>query len=218
MMRFFRSRTLAARLRMSSMNTRLGVLASVMAGLTIPAQVQAQDTQTRLVITNVEVDYAQGQMFIYGRNFNTPTGAPPFVHIMEIGVDVKIYGPSTVVVALPPMLQRAGSYLLTMSTGPNVEQNDSFDMTLGTQGPPGPQGPKGDTGQQGPPGPGATVLVRDISVLTAIHPSCTLSSIHQTMYCNTSVHRYCARNGYKTGFGPFEYNLTTSDVGFACVK
>ncbi len=272
---------MAARLRMSSMTTRLGLLASVMAGLTVPAQVQAQDTQTRLVITNVEVDYAQGQMFIYGRNFNTPTGAPPIVHIMEIGVDVKIYGPSTVVVALPPMFQRAGSYLLTMSTGPNVEQNDSFDVTLGTQGPKGEKGDKGDTGPQGPPGlrgdkgdtgpqgppglkgdkgdtgpqgppglkgdkgdigpqgiqgppgpkgdrgpigpqgppgPGATLVGKNFSDLTALHPGCTLSSVNGTMYCNTAVHRYCARIGYKTGIGPLEYNSATLGVTFACVK
>jgi hypothetical protein len=147
MMKFLRGGSLVVRLRMSSMTSHMGVLTGLMvAGLASPAQVRAQETQNRLVITNVEVDYAQGQMFIYGRNFNTPTGAPPIVHIMEIGVVVKIYGPSTVVVSLPPTLQRPGSYLLTMSTGPNLEQNDSFEVTLGTTG---PQGPKGDTGAQG---------------------------------------------------------------------
>jgi hypothetical protein len=138
MLKFFRNGSLAVRLRMSSMTTGMGVLTGlVAAGLAIPAQVRAQATQNRLVITNVEVDYTQRQMFIYGRNFNTPTGAPPIIHLMEIGVDVKIYGPSTVVVALPESLLRLGSYLLTMSAGPNVEQNDSFDVTLGTVGPEG---------------------------------------------------------------------------------
>jgi hypothetical protein len=130
----------------------LGVAFGLMAGLTLSAQVFAGDFQNRLVITNVEVDYTQGQMFIFGRNFNTPTGSAPIVHFMEIGLDVKTYGPSTVVVVLPPMLQRAGSYLLTMSTGPNLEQNDSFDVTLGVVGPQGPKGDKGDTGLQGPQG------------------------------------------------------------------
>ncbi|WP_434386500.1 hypothetical protein [Melittangium boletus] len=52
-----------------------------------------------------------------------------------------------------------GSYLLTLSTGPNLDQNDAFDVTIGTAGPKGdtgaqgPQGPKGDTGAQGPQGP-----------------------------------------------------------------
>lgn len=138
MSKFFRNGSLAVRLRMSSMITGMGVLTGlVAAGLAIPAQVRAQATQNRLVITNVEVDYPQHQMFIYGRNFNTPTGAPPIIHLMDIGVDVKIYGPSTVVVALPESLLRPGSYLLTMSAGPNVEQNDSFDVTLGTVGPEG---------------------------------------------------------------------------------
>jgi hypothetical protein len=141
MMKFFRDGSLVVRLRMSSMTTRMGVLTGLMAaGLASPAQVRAQATQNRLIITNVEVDYTQRQMFIYGRNFNTPTGAPPIVHLMEIGVDVKIYGPSTVVVALPELLLRPGSYLLTMSAGPNVEQNDSFDVTLGTVGSQGPEG------------------------------------------------------------------------------
>jgi hypothetical protein len=162
MMKFFRDGTLAVGLRMSSMTTCMGVL-GLMAGLTLPAQAQAQATQNRLTITNVEVDYAQGQMFIYGRNFGT--GVPPIVHLMEIGVTVKTYGPSSVVVYLPPMLMRSGSYRLTMSTGPNVEQNDAFEVTMGAvgpqgqkgdmgaQGPVGPQGPKGDTGAQGAVGP-----------------------------------------------------------------
>lgn len=165
MMKFFRNRTLAVGLRMSSMTTGLGVLTSVMAGLTVSAQAQAQETQNRLTITNVEVDYAQGQMFIYGHDFNTPTGVPPTVHLMEIGVTVKTYGPSTVVVYLPPMLMRSGSYRLTMSTGSNAEQKDAFEVTLGAVGPQGPQGSvgpigpkgdkgdKGDTGAQGPVGP-----------------------------------------------------------------
>jgi hypothetical protein len=149
MMKFFKSRALAAVLRMSSVTTCMGV----MAGLTLPVQAQAQDTQNRLIITNVEVDYAQGQMFIYGRNFGTSDGSAPSVHLMEIGVQVKTYGPSTVVITLPPVLQRAGSYLLTMSTGPNVEQNDSFEVTLGVAGPQGPQGPVGPVGPVGPQGP-----------------------------------------------------------------
>ncbi|HYO69718.1 MAG TPA: hypothetical protein VEU33_26940, partial [Archangium sp.] len=151
MMKFFRNGTLAVGLRTSSMTIRLGVLTGVMAGLTVSAQ--AQEPQNRLTITNVEVDYAQGQMFIYGHNFNTPTGVPPTVHLMEIGVTVKTYGPSTVVVTLPSVLMRSGSYRLTMSTGSNVEQNDAFEMTMGAVGPQGPQGPQGPVGPMGPQGP-----------------------------------------------------------------
>ncbi|HZH18454.1 MAG TPA: hypothetical protein VE057_29165 [Archangium sp.] len=155
MMKLFRAKTLAVGLRMSAMTTCMGVLTGLVAGL--PLSAHAQDTQNRLVITNVEVDSAQGQMFIHGRNFGTLTGVAPTVHLMEIGVDVKTYGPYTVVVALPPVLQRAGSYLLTLSTGPNVEQNDSFEVTLGAVGPQGPKGDKGDKGDTGAQGPvGAT--------------------------------------------------------------
>ncbi|HZI11676.1 MAG TPA: hypothetical protein VE153_14940 [Myxococcus sp.] len=149
MMKHFRA--LALRLHMSSISSAGALLGLTAMGLTVPVQAQAAE---RMVITNVEVDYTRAQMFIYGRNFNTPSGAAPIVHLMEIGVVVKVYGPSTVVVELPPALLLAGSYLLTMSAGPYPEQNDSFDVTLGTQG---PKGDKGDTGPQGPPGiPGRT--------------------------------------------------------------
>ncbi|WP_232537677.1 collagen-like protein [Cystobacter fuscus] len=148
------------------------MLTSVMAGLTVPAQVQAQDTQTQLVITKVEVNYALSQMTIHGRNLATASGVPPVVQFMGTGVGVVTYDTSNVIISVPLSFLGAGSYLLTMSTGPNVEQNDSFDVTLGTQGPkgdpgpqgsPGPKGDKGDTGAAGPRGekgdPGATGAV-----------------------------------------------------------
>ena len=155
MKNLFRARSLALRLRMSPMTPALGVMTGLLAGFTLPAQAQGLAPQNHLVITNVEVDYAQSQMFIHGRNFSTYTGVPPTVHFMEIGMDVKTYGPSTIVVTLPSMLQWPGTYLLTMSTGPNLEQNDSFDVTLGVVGPkgdkgdPGIQGLRGDKGDQG---------------------------------------------------------------------
>lgn len=150
------SRTLAVGLRVSSMAPRVGVMTSLVAGLMLPAQAGAQEPQNRTIITNVDVDYAKGELYIYGRNLNTPTGAAPAVHLMEIGVGVKSYASTYIAVVLPPVLQRAGSYLLTVSTGSNMEQNDSFDVTLGAmgpQGPAGPQGPKGDTGGRGEQGP-----------------------------------------------------------------
>ncbi|MCY1083547.1 hypothetical protein [Archangium lansingense] len=289
MMKAFRSRTLVVHLRMSSMTIRLGVLTGLIAGLTISAQAQAQTTQNRMHITDLEVDYDLDQMTIHGRNFVTSTGLAPSVYLMDIGVQVKTYTPYTVVVALPPVLMRSGSYRLTMSTGPNVEQNDSFDVTLGTVGPkgekgdagpqgeqgvpgppgpkgdtgpqgvqgipgppgpkgdtgpqgvqgipgpqgpkgdtgpqgvqgiPGPQGPKGDTGPQGPqgiPGPGASVINTHISTLTAVVSSCTPAAV-LALACRSAVHRYCARNGYATGFGPFEHGSSTGNVSFACVK
>jgi hypothetical protein len=274
MKKFFRSGSLVVGLRMSSMTTRLGVLAGLMAGLTFSARAEAQTTQPRLYITDLEVDYAQAQMTIHGRNFVTSTGLAPGVYLMDIGVQVKTYTPYTVVVALPPVLMRSGSYRLTMSTGSNVEQNDAFDVTLGMVGPQGPQGPKGDPGPQGIPGPkgdkgdpgpqgiqgipgpqgiqgipgpkgdkgdpgpqgiqgipgpkgdkgdpgpqgipgpGATVIGQPLSVLAQYHSGCNSTTLSST--CHAAVHRYCSRNGYKTGFGPFENNSTTSY--FACVR
>jgi len=119
-----------------------------------------------------------------------------------------------------------------MSTGPNVEQNDSFDVTLGTQGPKGdtgpqgiqgvqgdtgPQGLKGDRGLQGPAGPGAVGLLKDVSVLTALNSGCTTSAL-SSLSCNSAISRYCAQNGYLSGFGPTGYNATTRDVSFVCLR
>ncbi|WP_043432643.1 IPT/TIG domain-containing protein [Cystobacter fuscus] len=236
MMKAFRSRTLGVHLRMSSMAIRLGVLTGLIAGLTISAQAQAQTTPNRMHITDLEVDYDLDQMTIHGRNFVTSTGLAPSVYLMDIGVQVKTYTPYTVVVALPPVLMRSGSYRLTMSTGSNVEQNDSFDVTLGAVGPkgekgekgdtgpqgvqgiPGPQGPKGDTGPQGLqgiPGPGARVFSTPFSTLTSVVSSCTPTAV-MDLACRSAVHRYCAWNGYATGFGPFEHGA--GNVAFACVK
>ncbi|QRO00042.1 collagen-like protein [Archangium violaceum] len=230
MMRLFKSRTLAARLRMSPMTTSLGVLTSVMAGLSVPAQ--AQDWQTQLVITKVEVNYALSQMTIHGRNFGTASGIPPVVQFMGTGVGVVTYDTSKVIISVPLAFLEAGSYLLTMSIGPNIEQNDSFNVTLGTQGPkgdpgpqgstgpqgsPGPKGDKGDTGPQGPPGPGAVVLTTDISVLTALNSNCTPSEL-VSLSCNRAIRDYCMQHGYLTGFGATGYSSTSRNVSFVCLR
>ncbi|WP_395846759.1 hypothetical protein [Cystobacter fuscus] len=149
MTKFFGGKTLAIQLRMSALTTHLGLMTGLMAGLSLSTEARAQENQSQLVITNVEVDHALRTMFIYGRNFLTSTGVAPVVHVAEVGVAVKHYGPSTVAVELPSAFLQPGSYLLSMSTGPNLEQNDSFDVTIGNTG---PQGPKGDTGPQGPQG------------------------------------------------------------------
>lgn len=215
MMRLFKSRTLAARLRMSPMTTSLGVLTSVMAGLSVPAQ--AQDPQTQLVITKVEVNYALSQMTIHGRNFGTASGIPPVVQFMGTGVGVVTYDTSKVIISVPLAFLEAGSYLLTMSIGPNIEQNDSFNVTLGPTGPQGPPGPKGDTGPQGPPGPGAVVLTKDVSVLTALNSGCTTSAL-SSISCSSAIRQYCGNNGYLSGFGPTGYSSTSRDVSFVCLR
>lgn len=150
MTKFFGGKTLAIRLRMSALTTQLGLLTGLMAGLSLSTEARAQENQSQLVITHVDVDHARPEMHIYGRNFSTSTGAAPVVRVAEVGVAVKVYGPSAVTIELPSAFLRPGSYLLSMSTGPNLEQNDSFDVTIGNAG---PQGPKGDTGPQGPQGP-----------------------------------------------------------------
>lgn len=150
MTRFFKTRTLAAPLRMLSMTTSLGVLTSLMTGLSVPAQ--AQEPQTQLVITKVEANYVASQLVIHGQNLATASGVPPIVQFMGKGVGVVAYDAADVTISVPLAFLGAGSYLLTMSTGPNVEQNDSFEVTLGTQGPKGDPGPQGLTGPQGSSG------------------------------------------------------------------
>ncbi|MFY0575038.1 hypothetical protein ACN28S_12300 [Cystobacter fuscus] len=149
MTKFFGGKTLAFQLHMSALSTHLGLMTGLMAGLSFSTEVRAQENQRQLVITTVEVDHVKREMRIYGRNFSTATGVAPVVRVAEVGVAAKLYDPSTVVVELPSAFLQPGSYLLSMSTGPNLEQNDSFDVTIGNAG---PQGPKGDTGPQGPQG------------------------------------------------------------------
>jgi hypothetical protein len=165
-------------------------------------------------------------MTIHGRNFATASGIPPVVQFMGTGVGVVTYDASNVIISVPLAFLQAGSYLLTMSTGPSIEQNDSFNVTLGTQGPkgdPGPQGPpgpkgdKGDTGPQGPPGPGAVIIYKDISALTALNSRCTPSEL-VSLYCNRAIRDYCTQHGYLAGFGPTGYDSTSRDVGFVCLR
>jgi hypothetical protein len=212
------------------MITNPGVLIGVLGALSVPAQ--AQDLQTQLVITKVEVNYALSQMTIHGRNFATASGIPPVVQFMGTGVGVVTYDASNVTISVPLAFLDAGSYLLTMSTGPSIEQNDSFNVTLGTQGPkgdpgpqgstgaqgsPGPKGDKGDTGPQGAPGPGAVIIVRDISALTALNSRCTPSEL-VSIYCNRAIRDYCTQYGYLVGFGPTGYDSTSRNIGFVCLR
>jgi len=95
-----------------------------------------------VVVDNTDID-------ILGVNFDN--GDSPRVEIGGFPVFVTSYGPSGIQVSLDGELA-AGSYLLTVATGPDRAQFDAFTVTAGAVGPQGPQGPEGPAGPQGPPG------------------------------------------------------------------
>lgn len=105
----------------------------------------------QLVVTHVEFDTTMSLATIHGRNLSGGTPTPPTVELAEMPQVILSYSDSQIVVSLTPGLLD-GAYLLNVSTGPNVDQNDAFEVTLGEVGPMGPRGEKGDTGDKGDKG------------------------------------------------------------------
>ncbi len=152
--------------RIGPLRDRQGHRVSIALGLALLAamlafgQAHAQAAQSQLTVTNVEVDYTSGEMFVYGRHFSS--GRPILVSLADLPLTVKHHQDTVIVVLVPSnFLRSPGAYLLTVSLGANPHLNDSFDVTLGAVGPQGPkgdpgpvgpQGPKGDVGQVGPKG------------------------------------------------------------------
>jgi len=87
-------------------------------------------------------------------------------------------------------------------------------------------------GTRGPAGPGAVPLQVDLTELSIAeplgHPNCNINTIAYymsppgTVYfpstCTAAVFRYCKKIGYKSGFGPQEYNKFTGKVDLTCVN
>lgn len=110
----------------------------------------ASDALHPLTITQVEADKTAGVLYIHGRNFGA---ALPEVRLADGVLSVQQNSDNLLVVLLPASyFDPPGEYLLSVSVGPNVSQNDVFDVTLGAVGPQGPVGPpglKGDPGYTG---------------------------------------------------------------------
>jgi hypothetical protein len=106
-------------------------------------------------ITNVSVDFDNGVLYISGEHFDN--GATPIVSLAGFGELLLANTPTdTQLEASLPILMADGDYRLTVLTGPNAGQSDSYDLTVGAMGPQGPTGepgPQGEQGDQGPPGP-----------------------------------------------------------------
>jgi len=107
-------------------------------------------------VTSAEVDFSTRLVNIYGQSFGT---TDPTVSFAGIPVQVLSHDDSLITFVVPGFLFKPGTYLVSVSTGPNAYSNSSLAVTLGNHGPTGPQGPqgpkgdKGDTGPAGAPGP-----------------------------------------------------------------
>ncbi len=109
--------------------------------------VQAADSLSPLVITQVKVDSSERLLYIHGRNFSSTI---PDVKFADAPLTIQQNNDTLLVATLPEFYTtNPASYLLTVSLGPNVSQHDSFDVTVGAVG---PQGPKGDQGLKGDKG------------------------------------------------------------------
>lgn len=131
-------------------------------------------SRNQLLITGATAGTPEGRIVIRGSNFIAGGEGDVRVTLAGQQLVVESARADEIIAALPPIVA-PGSYLLTVSRGTGVPQNDSFDVTIGAAGPAGPpgstgptgpagpqgmmglQGPPGPTGPQGPAGP-ATVL------------------------------------------------------------
>ena len=110
-----------------------------------------------LEITSVELDFypPTTALYIHGNFFTN--GEVPIVKLGRLAVDYVSHSEQLIQVTTDEELVD-GKYLLTVSTGGEANQNDSYDVIVGAvglrgeQGPEGLQGPIGLTGAQGPQG------------------------------------------------------------------
>ena len=110
-----------------------------------------------LVITSIEHDSTSDRLYVYGEGFGTTAPAVKFA-----GADAEVTSNKDTVLSVTVpfgLLKSPGTYLLTVSGGPEPERNSALAVTVGVQGPKGdsgpmgPQGFKGDRGDVGPQGP-----------------------------------------------------------------
>ena len=124
----------------------------------------------QLVITQVEVNFEGNEIYIYGNHLygkidrygdNRSTAHQsvlPKVTLGDFELMVSGVNENMIRALLPPELQ-PGDYLLTVSAGHGLPENDSYALTIGAVGPqgthgePGPVGPQGTAGQDGARGP-----------------------------------------------------------------
>lgn len=126
------------------------VLAAAVGMAILAAPAIAQNSRPQLLIVRAEADLSaetlsiQGRYFVWANDDEVVVMAGTPLGVLE-ATDLHI-------LARLPQALAPGGYLLMVSRGAGVVQNDSFSLTVGTVGPPGPEGPKGPVGDTGPQG------------------------------------------------------------------
>ena len=111
----------------------------------------AAPPSAEMEVISVLTDFDAGTLVIVGNNFDN--GDLPMVTLGGFPVTVNTAtSNANLIDALLPGPVGEGDYVLTVSTGRNKEQNESFHLTLGSVGPQGPQGIQGEQGLQGQQG------------------------------------------------------------------
>jgi hypothetical protein len=127
------------------------VLALMCGAGALQAQGSKKPSTPAPVISNARVDLAAYTVTIEGTDF----GTAPLVTFDTMPVAVWTATPTLIVAELPVAV--AGSYLLTVSPGPDYKVQTTFEVAIlsgdGVPGPPGPEGPMGPAGPTGPAGP-----------------------------------------------------------------
>jgi hypothetical protein len=121
------------------------------ASTTNSSQAAEKTKAEQLVITRVFLVLNTEDIFIEGRNFDK--GDAPVVTFEDLETLVVSSFTANMIEAKLPVNLDPGDYLLTVTTGKDKEQFDTYDLTIGAVGPQGPPGPEG---AQGPPGPSTT--------------------------------------------------------------
>jgi len=120
----------------------------------------------QLLITKVLFSAEGSEIYIHGYRFNRHSRKHNSLKVSLGGTKLAIISVSeNMIAAWLPTGPVPGDYLLSVSTGRGIKDNDSYALTVGAmgtqgetgapgpEGPPGPVGQKGDTGPMGPQGP-----------------------------------------------------------------
>jgi hypothetical protein len=104
----------------------------------------------QILITQVNVDFSGGVIYIYGKNLQR-RGGPSLVFLAGDELVTSSVSKGQITAYLNPGTL-AGDYLLTVRTGKHGKYQDNYALTIGGGGSLGSAGTKGDTGKMGPQG------------------------------------------------------------------
>jgi len=114
-------------------------------------QKKHKNSYKQLVITQVNVDFSGGEIYIYGKNMKR-RGGPSLVFLAGEELVTSTVSGRQITAYLKPGTD-TGDYLLTVRAGKHGRHKDNYDLTIiGGTGSPGVAGSKGDTGAMGPQG------------------------------------------------------------------